>query len=93
MSALLILLPSLTSRFPAWSLRFLAERIPFEPLNRLVEISDKLCGEAVRIWEEKKAMYERGEDPTVGSIGEGKDIMSILCAFFIGARASQHFCL
>jgi hypothetical protein len=89
-----VLVPNLTSKFPAWGLRYLAKRIPFEPMNSLVKISDKLCGEASRIWKEKKAMHARGEDPTVGSIGEGKDIMSILCAYFDPAlgRANSPDC-
>lgn len=41
-------------------------------------IVDSMARKSVRIYEEKKALLQRGEEETSKQIAEGKDILSLL---------------
>ncbi len=60
--------------------RRLVEMVPFSAVERSVEISDVMHARSVLIYNEKKKALEKGDDALRQQIGEGKDIMSILCA-------------
>lgn len=55
------------------------ELFPLESVQRMRHISDVLHGRSVAIFTEKRAALAKGDDTLNGEIGEGRDIMSILC--------------
>ncbi|KZT04037.1 cytochrome P450 [Laetiporus sulphureus 93-53] len=58
--------------------RRLVQMSPNPHIRRAGEISDAIAEHSHRIYEEKKAALERGDEDVTHQIGEGKDIMSKL---------------
>lgn len=57
------------------------ELIPLKNVQRMRYISDVMYEQSVQIFNDKKAALERGDSEALKhEIGEGRDIMSILCA-------------
>lgn len=56
---------------------------PLSRLRRLLDISDLMARRSAEIIEQKKLALEKGDDELVQSVGEGKDIMSILRAWYL----------
>src|SRR5258708_2492314 len=54
--------------------------LPWPSLNVIIDLSETLNGHARRIYETKKRLLELGDDATVKQVGDGKDIISLLCA-------------
>lgn len=55
--------------------------LPIPSLKRLKTIAEVLESQSREIFHAKKAALAQGEDAVVRQVGEGKDIMSILCKF------------
>ncbi|KAI9066851.1 cytochrome P450 [Trametes sanguinea] len=72
------ILPFLKRVFPRSWLRFGAEVIPYEPLQRMRGISDSVNATARQILEQKKEMLKKGDKMMMQELGEGKDLISIL---------------
>jgi hypothetical protein len=82
------LLPVLTRTFPPKFLRWALEHTPWRVLHELKDICDMMDASARGIWEEKKALYARGDKSVVNEYGEGKDLMSILRAYLVHSAAA-----
>ena len=65
--------------FRAW----LIDRSPSKNLKEIKRISDTLYAQSKAIIDGKKAALESGDEALLQQVGEGKDIMSILCAYVI----------
>ncbi|KAM5539718.1 hypothetical protein V8D89_006531 [Ganoderma adspersum] len=63
---------------PAWFRRFLLHFVPIPKIQRLKVLTDTLSKAAQDIYLTKKAAIERGDADLLHSVGEGKDIMSVL---------------
>ena len=64
---------------------------PSRDIHRLQEITDVLHARSVLIFNEKKAALEKGDEALKAQIGEGHDIMSVLCKYMIGPSRSSSF--
>ena len=74
-----VLLPILVNIGSASFRRRVVELIPLKDVQRMRYISDVMYERSVRIFNEKKAVLAKGDDAMKQEIGEGRDIMSILC--------------
>ena len=72
-------LPKLVRIGPAWFRRKVAEMVPRPFAQRMLRISDVMHAQSVRIIKEKRAALERGDEALKQQVGEGKDLMSVLC--------------
>ncbi len=61
--------------------RRVVEMIPNEDVQRMREISDIMHERSVLIYNQKKEALEKGDEALKHQIGEGRDIMSILCEY------------
>ncbi|KAL7277411.1 hypothetical protein ACG7TL_009273 [Trametes sanguinea] len=71
-------LPFLQRVFPRSWLRFGAEVIPYEPLQRMRGISDSVNATARQILQQKKETLQKGDKMMMQELGEGKDLIAIL---------------
>lgn len=74
-----IFLPIAVKLGPASFRRRVVDMLPSPNIQRMKDISDILHARSVQIFNEKKAALARGDDAIKHQIGEGRDIMSILC--------------
>ena len=58
---------------------------PNRNIHRLQEVTDVLHARSVLIFNEKKAALEKGDEGLKAQIGEGHDIMSVLCEYCLDA--------
>ena len=65
--------------------RRIVELYPTANVQRLKDIADILHERSVLIFNEKKAALQAGDDALKHQIGEGRDVMSVLCEFFLWA--------
>ena len=65
---------------PAWFRRFLLQLVPNKKVQRVKTLVDQVHNRSKEIFCAKKAAVERGDTELIHTIGEGKDVMSILCA-------------
>ena len=82
-----VLLPILVTIGTAKFRRRVVELVPLEHVQRLRYISDVMYEQSVKIFDEKKAALKRGDEALKHEIGEGRDIMSILCTLHMVAPA------
>lgn len=73
------LLPYVIDIGPPWLRRKILELIPHKGLQELKAIVDTMHRRSVEIFEQKKRALEKGDEIVTQQVGEGKDIMSILC--------------
>ena len=59
--------------------RRVVELIPNADVQRMREISDIMHARSVLIYNQKKEALEKGDEALKHQIGEGRDIMRILC--------------
>lgn len=59
--------------------RAIAEAIPEKTIRQLVNIVNIMDTTANEVFEIKKTALNKGDEAMLAQIGEGKDIMSILC--------------
>ena len=65
---------------PKWLRRALLDLWPDPRVQRVKRLVDTIDRRTREIFAEKKAAVERGDEVLMQQIGEGKDLMSILCA-------------
>ena len=70
----------------------IVKMIPNADVQRLREISDVMHQRSVLIYNEKKAALEKGDEALKHQIGEGRDIMSILCEYISWMHTSMYLC-
>ncbi|KAI0059729.1 cytochrome P450 [Artomyces pyxidatus] len=80
MTGLQVLLPfsSLISRWPSWLLRFGAKFVPLPMLHNAIRITDVMHRYTKEVFDEKRALLEKGDDMFKHQLSEGKDIISVL---------------
>lgn len=71
--------PYLSYLGPAWFRRFLLDLVPIPKVQRLKRITDTVAKRMGEIYYAKKAALESGDEELLHALGEGKDIMSVLC--------------
>lgn len=71
-------MPHATKLGPAAFRRWVVERTPLDYVQQMRRITDTMHDRSVKIFNEKKALLEKGDDALKHQIGEGRDIMSIL---------------
>ena len=64
---------------PAWFRRLLVDLAPLQTIQRLKYIVDTMHKRSLEIYHAKKAAIENGDTELLNAVGEGKDIMSVLC--------------
>ena len=75
-----LLVPSLSRVLSGSTIRMLFRFLPFSPnIRKLIEISDTMRCRAMEIIQLKKSALSKGDEEMIRRVGEGKDIMSILC--------------
>ena len=74
-----VFVPVVVKLGPPWFRRFLLERLPFKSVQRMKDISDVMHQRSKEIYDGKKAAIQRGDQDVVHAVGEGKDMLSILC--------------
>lgn len=71
--------PFLVKLGPKWLRRWLLERVPNKRVRRLKEIVDIMDENTRKVFFDKKAALEAGDEAVKEQVANGKDIMSILC--------------
>ena len=75
------LAPFLRYLGPPWFRRFLLYFVPVRKIQRLKVLTDTLSEAARGIYLAKKTAIERGDIDLLHSVGESKDVMSVLCEY------------
>ena len=73
-----LLVPFLDYLGPAWFRRRLLDAVPISSLQRIKKVCDTLYNKAKEILEAKKAAIAGGDQELLHTIGEGRDMMSLL---------------
>lgn len=76
-------IPLFEAIVPASWRRTVAELIPVPPLKRIMHIVDTLGTRSTEIFQAKKKALLAGDEALKEQVGEGKDLISVLCAFFL----------
>ena len=79
-----VFLPYLVRLGPPWFRRKLLDLIPSARIQRFKLLIDVAHAGCRRVFEEKKAALARGDQELLHTVGEGKDIMSVLRKFRSG---------
>ena len=75
---------TLANHIPKWLMRrVLRLAVPFPRILRLLAISETMQTRSSEIIQQKKTALQRGDKALMHQVGEGKDIMSVLCASFL----------
>ena len=64
---------------PAWFRRKLLDLIPSTKIQRVKDNLDKVNEGCVKIFNAKKHAIQRGDEELLETLGEGKDVLSVLC--------------
>lgn len=72
-------IPALSYIFPDWVIKRILKAFPQAEVRRMLAISDTMERRSFEIMNEKKRALLTGDETLVHQIGEGKDIMSLLC--------------
>ena len=72
------MIPFLDYFGPAWFRRRVLDILPIKSLQRIKNVCDTLYEKAQDILAEKKAAIARGDQEFLDTIGEGRDMMSLL---------------
>ena len=75
------IVPFLPYLGPAWFRRFLLQLMPIPSIQRLKTITDIMAQRTEEIYFAKKKAIESGDKELLNALGEGKDIMSVLCEY------------
>lgn len=73
-------IPFLVKLGPPDLRRFLLDVTPSELLQKVKGIVDVMAQTSTDIFREKLTALEKGDEAVMMQVGEGKDVMSILCA-------------
>ena len=71
--------PYLSYLGPAWFRRLLLHLVPVPSIQRLKNITDVMTKRTEEIYYAKKAAIQSGDKESLHALGEGKDIVSVLC--------------
>ncbi len=74
-------MPYLRYLGPAWFRRMLLDMVPSKKIQKIKINSDIVHTKSKEIFLAKKSAIERGDQELLHTVGEGKDIMSVLRAF------------
>jgi hypothetical protein len=58
---------------------FIVDMMPFQNIRKMRDIVDTMDRTARDVFYAKKRALQRGDESVVLQVGEGKDIMSVLC--------------
>ena len=72
-------LPYIVRLGPAWFRRMLLDLIPYEKLQRIKRNCDVVNRGCQNLFNAKKEALKRGDETLLQLVGEGKDVMSVLC--------------
>lgn len=61
--------------------RAIVDNIPYEGFQKLLTIVDKMNVVAYQVYEGKKIALAAGDEAVQEQVGQGKDIMSVLCTY------------
>ena len=64
---------------PAWFRRLLLDLVPYEKLQRVKRSCDVVNRGCLDLFNAKKEALKRGDEALLQLVGEGKDVMSVLC--------------
>ena len=65
-----------------WSFRRrVVDNVPIKKFQTLLKITDKMSEMTKVVYEGKKAAFMAGDEAAQEQVGQGKDIMSILCEY------------
>lgn len=73
------LLSTLVKLGPPRFRRFLVDLLPFENVRRLRDCVDVMYNTSVEILKDKKRAISESNEAVANQIGQGQDIMSVLC--------------
>ena len=59
--------------------RWAAEHFPSSSIRLMVKLLDLINAEAFKIYEDRKKALQEGDEAVSKQVGNGKDIMSVLC--------------
>ena len=62
--------------------RWVLDLLPHKGVQKLKSIVDVMHYRSVEIYRSKKEALEKGDEAVSQQIGEGRDLMSILCEFY-----------
>ncbi len=68
--------------------RAVVDALPWTSLQELKGVIDKLHSISKEIFDVKVAAFEKGDEFVAHQVGQGKDIMSVLCQSFSDSRLS-----
>ncbi|KAI0059722.1 cytochrome P450 [Artomyces pyxidatus] len=68
----------LISHWPSWLLRFGAKFVPLPMVHNAIRITDIMTRYTKEVFDEKKALLEKGDVEFKQQLSEGKDIISVL---------------
>ena len=74
------ILPFLVQLGPAWLCKSAAQFIPSRSFQRVKNIVDIMHQMATELFKVKKQALGEGGEAVTSQVGEGQDIMSILCS-------------
>ncbi|TBU59788.1 cytochrome P450 [Dichomitus squalens] len=81
--------PYLSYLGPAWFRRILLDLVPNQKVQRLRNVVDIMSKRSEEIYHAKKTSIEKGDADLLNSVGEGKDVMSVLLRENIKASAED----
>ena len=77
---------TLANHIPKWLMRrVLKLAVPFPHVLRLLAISETMQKRSTEIIQQKKTALQKGDKALMHQVGEGKDIMSVLCTSSLAA--------
>ncbi len=80
---------TLANHVPKWLMRrVLRFAVPFPHVLRLLAISETMQKRSSEIIQQKKTALQKGDKALMHQVGEGKDIMSVLCE----SLSERHIC-
>lgn len=79
------ILPYISNLGPPSFRRFIVKLIPSSDVQKMRGMVDVMDNTSIKIFQAKKAAWEKGDEAVVEQVGRGKDIMSILRMFLIHA--------
>ena len=82
------LLPWLRRNVPLGLLRWATEVLPGPALRHMRAISDSVYATTQQVLQRKKEMLKQGGASLAHEVGEGKDLMSVLCELLLAKFAS-----
>lgn len=78
-------LPILVKMGPTWIRRKIIDYLPFEAVQGMNKLINVMWETSCRIYDNKKESIRAGDETIIQKqIGQGKDVISALCKFYLG---------